>query len=185
MFWLRQVHGDGVVVVEDRSDPPVREGDALVTTRADVALGVLTADCAPVALSSPEGVVGAAHAGWAGLAMGVLERTVEAMRSLGAGRVEAALGPCIHAECYRFGADDLDRLAARFGDSVRGTTTTGDPSFDLPAGVAVSLGRAGASLVQPVGECTACTQDAGAGHRYFSHRARGEAERQALLVWKS
>ncbi|MDP8976688.1 MAG: polyphenol oxidase family protein [Actinomycetota bacterium] len=182
---MRQVHGDGVVIVRDPADPPVREGDALVTARPDVALGVLTADCAPVALASPEGVVGAAHAGWAGLALGILERTVEAMRSLGAGRVHAALGPCIHAECYRFASRDLDRLADQLGDSVRGTTAAGAPSLDLPAGVAVALDRAGADLVHRAEACTACTPDARSGYRYFSHRARREAERQAMVVWRA
>jgi YfiH family protein len=185
VFWLRQVHGDEVVVVGHPSDPPVREGDALVTTRADVALGVLTADCAPVALASPEGVVGAAHAGWAGLAAGILERTVEAMRSLGAGRVDAALGPCIHAECYQFAATDLDRLVGQFGDSVRGTTSTGAPSLDLPAGVAAALERAGAHLVRRAGECTACASPPGAAKGYFSHRARRETQRQAMVVWRA
>ncbi len=193
VFWLHQVHRDGVVVVASPSDPPVQEGDALVTTRSDVALGVLTADCAPVALASPEGVVGGAHAGWAGLAMGILERTVEAMRSLGAGRVTAALGPCIHAECYQFATTGLDRLAGQFGDSVRGTTAAGTPSFDLEAGVAVALRRAGAHLVHRAGECTACAAspdvaDGSFSHRdfsFFSHRARGERERQAMVVWRA
>jgi len=194
VLWLHQVHGDGVVVVEGPSEPPVREGDALVTNRADVALGVLSADCAPVALASPEGVVGAAHAGWAGLAAGILERTVEVMRSLGAGQVMAALGPCIHAECYQFAAMDLDRLAGRLGDSVRGTTAAGQPSLDLPAGVAAALERAGARLVCEAGECTACSaaspapadgSSSGPAPRYFSHRARGETQRQAMVVWKA
>lgn len=185
MFWLRQVHGDGVVVVRGPADPPVREGDALVTARPDVALGVLTADCAPVALASPEGVVAAAHAGWAGLALGILERTVETMRSLGARRVQAALGPCIHPECYQFAPRDLDRLADQLGDWVRGTTAAGAPSFDLPAGVAVALERAGAELVHRDEACTACKPEARSGHQYFSHRARGEAERQALVLWRA
>jgi len=180
VLWLRQVHGDGVVVARPPSDPAVREGDALVTTGADVALGILTADCAPVALASPEGVVGAAHAGWAGLAMGILERTVDAMRSLGAGRVDAALGPCIHAECYQFAQTDLDRLARRLGDHVRGTTAAGTPAFDLPAGVAVALERSGTNVVHRAAECTACAAD-----RYFSHRARRETQRQAMVVWRA
>ena len=89
------------------------------------ALAVLTADCAPVALASPEGVFGVAHAGWRGLVAGVLERTVDAMRALGATEIGAVLGPCIRAECYEFGPADLDRVAARLGDGVRATTAVG------------------------------------------------------------
>ncbi len=176
--WLRQVHGDGVVVVDAPGQGRGEEGDALVTTEADVALAVFTADCAPVALASPEGVVGAAHAGWSGVVAGVIEQTVEAMRSLGATRVEAALGPCIHAECYEFGAEALEDVVAALGEPVRGATAAGAPALDLPAAVGVALRRAGAHLVHDEDVCTACAAD-----RYFSHRARRERERQAMVVW--
>ena len=177
--WLRQVHGARVVVVEHPGDGRGEEADALVSTLPGVGLAVLTADCAPVALGSPEGVVGAVHAGWAGLTGGVLDAAVEAMRSLGAIRVVAALGPCIHPECYEFGAGDLERVAARLGDSVRGLSGDGAPALDLPAAVSAALGRAGAELVHDEDVCTACAAD-----RYFSHRARREPQRQAMVVWK-
>jgi YfiH family protein len=174
--WLRQVHGSRMVVV---GDEPVQgeDGDALVTTSPHAVLAVLTADCAPVALGSPEGVVAAVHAGWAGLVDGVIERAVDAMRSLGASRVEAALGPCIHPGCYRFGDADLDRVAEVLGPRVRAETAEGAPALDLPAGVRVALGRAGASLAWEAGSCTSCEVD-----RLYSHRARGDTERQAMLV---
>lgn len=176
--WLRQVHGGRVVEV-GVAGVAGEEGDAMVTVAPDAALAVLTADCAPVALASPEGVLGAVHAGWAGLAAGVVEHAVAAMRELGAGRVEAALGPCIHAECYEFGAGDLDALAAALGPAVRSTTATGAPALDLPAAVAAVVARAGATLVADAGVCTACAAD-----RCFSHRARREVERQAMVVWR-
>ncbi|MDP8992311.1 MAG: polyphenol oxidase family protein [Actinomycetota bacterium] len=182
--WLRQVHGARVVVVDAPPGVQGEEGDALVTTRTGLALAVFTADCAPVALGSPEGVLGAVHAGWAGLGAGVLEGTVSVMRSLGATRVVAALGPCIHPECYPFGAGDLDRVAARLGDSVRGVTASGAPALDLPAAVRSALGRAGAELVHDEGACTACALDGHRRARYFSHRARGDAQRQAMVVWR-
>ncbi len=177
--WLRQVHGDAVVVVEAPADGQGEEGDALVTAHPGAALAIFSADCAPVALASPEGVVGAAHAGWSGVSSGVIERTVEVMRGLGATRVVAALGPCIHAECYEFGAAELERVAARLDGSVRAKARSGAPALDLPRAVAVALGRAGAHLVHDEDECTAC-----AGGRYFSHRARGEQQRQAMVVWR-
>ena len=178
--WLRQVHGAGVVVVEGAVAVEGAEGDALVTTCADMALAVLTADCAPVALASPEGVVAAVHAGWAGLAAGVVDRAVDAMRRLGATTVDAALGPCIHAECYEFGPAELDRVAHALGDGVRGVTAAGTPALDLPAAVAAAVDRAGGALVADEDVCTACAAD-----RCFSHRARADAERQAMLVWRA
>lgn len=176
--WVRQVHGSRVLVAGDQ---PVLgdEGDALVTASAGAALAVFTADCAPVALASPEGIVGAVHAGWTGVLAGVVGAAVDTMRALGATRVEAALGPCIRAGCYEFGRADLDRLVAALGPSVEGVTAAGRPALDLPAAVEAALAGAGATLVLDTGLCTAC--DAG---RHFSHRARGDAERQAMVVWR-
>lgn len=176
--WLRQVHGDRVVVVEDTQRVEGDAGDALVTASPDTVLAVLTADCAPVALGSPEGVVAAVHAGWAGLLAGVVDRAVDAMGRLGASRVEAVVGPCIHAECYEFGLADLQRLAAALGPSVRSTTAGGAPALDLTAAVGAALRRAGASLAGCSTACTACEADL-----LFSHRARRDEGRQAMLVW--
>ena len=179
------MHGARVVAVRTPGEGRGEEADALVSTHPEAVLAVLSADCAPVALASPEGVVGAAHAGWAGLTGGVLEATVEAMGALGASRVQAALGPCVHPECYPFGLPDLDRVAARLGDSVRGVAATGGPALDLPAAVGAALRRAGAELVHDEGTCTACALDAQGRPRYFSHRARDEPQRQAMLVWRA
>lgn len=176
--WLHQVHGSRVVVVDRAGGGAGEDADALVTTAPDAALAIFTADCAPVALASGEGVIGAVHAGWRGIVGGVLEGAVEAMRRLGATGIEGALGPCIHAECYEFGADDLDAVAARLGDGVRSSTAAGRPSLDVPAAVAAALDRVGVPLVHTDPGCTACH-----GDRWYSHRARGDVERQAMVVW--
>ena len=176
--WLRQVHGADVVEVRVPGDGAGTRADAAVTAEAGCVLAVLVADCAPVALASREGVVGVAHAGWMGLLAGVLERTVERMRALGATDVRAVLGPCIRPGCYEFGAEHLDRLAARLGDGVRGATDTGAPALDVPAAVHAALATVGVDMVDDVGRCTAC--DAG----YYSWRARRDTQRQAVVVWR-
>lgn len=179
-FWLRQVHGADVVVAPDDGEPgpaPGVEADAVVTRTDRWALAVHTADCAPVALVGEGGVLGVAHAGWQGLRAGVLERTVERMRALGAGAIAAFLGPCIHAECYEFGAADLDALRDRYGDAVAGTTRQGTPALDIPATVRAALASAGVHdlIVEPT--CTACDPSC------YSHRARRDRGRQALVAW--
>ncbi|MHB8670557.1 MAG: polyphenol oxidase family protein [Acidimicrobiales bacterium] len=176
--WLRQVHGDRVIVVSAPGEGAGERADGVVSASPDVALAVLSADCAPVALASPEGVLGAVHAGWRGLVAGVLERAVESMRALGAGYIRAALGPCIHAECYEFSESDLDRVAGRLGEGVRARAATGAPALDLPAGVRASLAAAGVTALEDLDRCTACSP----GH--FSHRARGDRQRQGLVVWR-
>ena len=176
--WLRQVHGNTVVRIDAADGGAGAPADGAVTTVPGAALAVLAADCAPVALASAEGVVGVAHAGWRGLVVGVLERTVEAMRDLGATTIAAALGPCIHPECYEFGDADLDRVAGRLGDDVRSTTATGRPALDLPTGVRAALANAGVSDLHVIDVCTACSPD------LFSWRARRDTGRQAVVVWR-
>ena len=175
--WLRQVHGAHVVVVEEPGGGSGTEADAAVTKHPEAALAIFTADCAPLAFASANGVIGAAHAGWKGLAAGVIERTVEAMHALGADRIEAALGPCIHPECYEFGAADLSAIASKLGHTVRGRTDQGRPALNLPAGVRAALTRVGVPLVLVDPNCTACSSE------HFSFRARKEMARQALVVW--
>ena len=191
--WMRQVHGSTVLVVaappgpgrradQSASVPVTRragEGDALVAGASGVGLAVLTADCASIALGSRQGVFGAVHAGWRGLVAGVVEQAIAGMEALGATEVVGALGPCIHPECYEFSGPDLDRVAARYGDGVRGRTSSGRPALDLPAAVAVALAAGGARQHPGVAACTGCSGG------YFSHRARGDVGRQALVVWSA
>ena len=166
------------MVVEAPGAANGEAADAAVCTSAGAAVAVLTADCAPVALASPEGVFGVAHAGWKGLRAGVVEATVQAMRRLGATRIEAVLGPCIHSECYAFGAADLDGIEERLGPEVRATDRAGNPALDLPAGVRSALRSSGATLAGDAGLCTACS----AGH--WSWRRAPHPRRQATVVWR-
>jgi YfiH family protein len=176
--WLRQVHGGGVVVVEEPGACRGVEADAALTRSAGAALAVLTADCAPLALSSEEGVVGVAHAGWRGLVAGVVQKAVASMKVLGASQVFAALGPCIWPHAYAFSPSDLDLVEAELGPAVRATTASGSPALDLPAAVASALEHAGAFLVACSQTCTHCSAE------HFSWRARRDQGRQATVVWR-
>lgn len=175
--WLRQVHGSDVVVVTRPAEHAGVAADAAVTTVAGAVLAVQTADCAPVALAAANGVIGVVHAGWRGLAAGVVERAVAAMRELGAVDIGAMIGPCIHADCYEFGAKDLDTVAAAVGEHVRAVTRSGSPALDLPAGVVAALQGCGVAEIDTVDICTACSPD------HWSHRADGATERQAVVTW--
>ncbi len=185
---VRQVHAASIAVV----DNPVPEGavpwasgpdgpceaDAVLSSGAGFTLAVLTADCASVALGSPEGVSAAVHVGWRGLGVGLLPSVIDAMRFLGATTVVAGLGPCIGPCCYEFSEVDLDALTQSSGLEARGRTTWGELSLDLPAAVRGQLSRSEVSIVTAADVCTMCTPG------YFSHRVRGDEARQALLVWR-
>jgi polyphenol oxidase len=98
---VKQIHSAVCVEAGDWREEDRPEADALVTDKPGIALGIVTADCAPVLFADAEaGVIGAAHAGWKGAFGGVLEATVEAMRTLGARKISAAIGPCIAQKNY-------------------------------------------------------------------------------------
>jgi YfiH family protein len=175
---LKQVHGARVVVVEGPGGAAGEAADAAVTTSSGAALAVLTADCAPVALASPEGVLGIVHAGWRGLRAGVVQAAVTTMRRLGATRIEAVVGPCIHTCCYPFGPEELDGMEARLGSQVRGTDRHGAPALDLPAGVRAALQSSGATVVGDAATCTSCSD------RHWSWRESETRRRQATVVWR-
>lgn len=174
--WLRQVHGNSVAIVSVPGEHAGNEADAVVADIDDAVLAVQSADCAPVAFWSPQGPFGVAHAGWRGIEAGVIESTVEALRSLGATEVLAVLGPCIHPGGYDFGDDDLGRIAEKYGSSVVGTTHEGRRALNVPAAVGLAVSRSGARMDHDVAMCTAESS------LFFSHRARRESGRQVLSV---
>jgi hypothetical protein len=173
---LDEVHGTGVVHVARPGDGDGAIGDVAVTDVPGAVLGVWVADCAPVVLADEAGVVGAVHAGWRGLAAGVLPAAVGALRALGAVSPVAVLGPCVRACCYEFGADDLAEVEAAVGTSLAARTAWGTQSLDIVAAVMTSLSSAGVRRCDDLGVCTRCDR------RYFSHR-RGDRERQVVAVW--
>ncbi len=166
-----------MIVVDAPGAGSGEEADAAVTSVSDAVLAVHTADCGPIALVADGGAVAVAHAGWRGLADGIVSRAVAELGALAPGPVQALVGPLIGPECYEFGADDLQRVVDRLGEVVAGRTAQGRPALDLWAGVRAGLEAAGVNDVTFVGGCTACGGDA------FSHRARGDRGRQAVLTW--
>jgi polyphenol oxidase len=186
LITVYQVHGADVHVVGegDAQDAPIR-ADAMVTRTKGVALGILTADCAPVLFADRDNhVIGAAHAGWRGAQSGVVEATISAMEALGADRASmvAAVGPCIGGVSYEVGPEfpapflaenpDHDRF---FGPSTR----AGHFMFDLEAYVSHRLAQAGLAAVKALG-CDTCADE----ERFFSYRRathRGEPDYGRLL----
>ena len=164
----RQVHGTRIVAADPGA---VEEADGQVTAERGVAAMALTADCLPIALVAPEGVA-MLHAGWRGLADGVIAAGVAALRGLGAGEVAAAIGPGAGPCCYEVGEDVARRLQARFGTAV-----VRDGRADLWLCARRALEAAGAAEVAVAGECSICNPG-----RYFSHRRdRGVTGRQGVV----
>lgn len=180
--WLDQVHGTAVI----RFDAPPAGGpepvaDAAVTSAPGVVLAILTADCLPVLLAARGGgEIGAAHAGWRGLAAGVLEATVRAMHAP-AGDVIAWLGPAAGPRAYEIGAEVREAFLAHDPAAAEAFTATrpGHWRMDLYALACQRLAAAGVREVHGGGECTISDPA-----RYFSHRRDGRSGRLATLVWR-
>lgn len=181
-----QVHGaDCIRVNAPFSDRP--HADALVTDRPGLALGILTADCAPVLLAdAAAGVVGAAHAGWKGAIGGVTDATVAAMERLGAQRerIAAAIGPCIARPSYevneafrrRFEAEDPAN--ERFFADAR----AGHAQFDLEAYVMHRLASAGIRRIEALGLDTYADEDRFFSYRRATHRGEPGYGRQISII---
>jgi YfiH family protein len=176
--WLNQVHGAAVLTVDGPGDRAGSEGDALLSSAWGCALAVQVADCAPIALIGQQATIAVVHAGWRGLADGIVEASVAAAREAGAGELTAIVGPHIGPECYEFGPDLLIEMEGRFGAAVRSRTTAGAPAFDLGRAVRSTLEASGVGDVVAVARCTSCEPE-----HYFSHRARHETGRHALVAW--
>ena len=178
--WLQEVHGTAVAQLGD--PPPADEpvADAAVTRTPGQALAILTADCLPVLFHDRAGsVVAAAHAGWRGLAAGVLEQTVAAM-TVPADTVHAWLGPCIGAPSYEVGEEVRDAFLARDASHAGCFVPTrpGHWHCDLAALARRTLASVGVGRVDGGGFDT--FTDA----RFYSYRRDGaRSGRFASLIW--
>lgn len=186
--FISQVHGIAVVdAAEVRPDGPVLTADASFATAPGVVCTVMTADCLPVLFASLDGkVVGAAHAGWRGLAAGILGATLTAMRTAGAGDITAWLGPAIGPRQFEVGGDVLDGFlatAAGREEEVRSAFADypGRPGkylADIYALARSVLARDGVTRVAGGSYCTASDRA-----RFYSYRRDPVTGRQASLIW--
>jgi YfiH family protein len=185
---VHQVHsGIALPAAEPWPDRSRPHADAIVTDRSGLALGILTADCAPVLLADAEaGVVGAAHAGWKGAFSGIVEATVEAMEALGASRARicAAVGPCIARRSYEVDAAFLRRFAEAEPDNERffSAGRDGHWQFDLEGFVLSRLAGAGLVRVEALGRDTYSEPEAFYSYRRATHRAEPDYGRQISLI---
>lgn len=184
--WLEQVHGTTVLSLDARNLDDARErppvADAAVTRLSDVPLAVRMADCLPVLLADESGeVVAIAHAGWRGLAAGVLEATVAAMSAEPATLV-AWLGPAIGPRAFEVGNDVRDAFGAYDSGAVLHFARGGEGKWfaDLPALARRRLAAIGVARVSGGDQCT--WSDAS---RFFSYRRDRTSARMAAFVWRS
>lgn len=187
--WLSQVHGSAVAAVDHLPPDRVPEADAGIARKRGAVCAILTADCLPVLFTDTAGsVVAAAHAGWRGLAGGVLQQTTRAMREAGAGDILAWLGPAIGPQQFEVGGEVLQAFLDGASDeaAVRQVTAAFAPIaarpgkyladiYALARGV---LARDGVGRVAGGDYCTVSNSG-----RFYSYRRDGVTGRQASLIW--
>ena len=188
LLTLYQIHSATAVIVDKPWNGEAAKADALVTRTPGLAIGALTADCAPILLCDPQArVIAAAHAGWRGALSGVAEATIAAMEELGAKRerVVAVIGPSISQRAYEVGADYVDRFLAEEPASEAFFMTdesSGEPHFDLSGYVAERLSRAGVGSVSDLGLCTYCDETRLFSYRRSQHHGEEDYGRQISAI---
>ena len=187
--WIAQVHGVAVVDAAAVGEgKPVLTADASIARAPGIVCAVMTADCLPVLFADVDGkVVGAAHAGWRGLAAGVLGETIKAMRAAGAGDITAWMGPSIGPEQFEVGEDVRDSFAAGALPGEQSAVMAAFKQYpgrpgkylaDIFALARLFLARDGVTKVSGGSSCTATDKS-----RFFSYRRDHVTGRQASLIW--
>lgn len=179
---VKQVHGAHVLVVGPAALPePHEEADGLVSERADVLVGVHTADCVPVLLARADGRrVAAVHAGWRGLVAGVIPR---ALAELGPGRISAAVGACLSCAHFEVGPE----VVAAFERAGLGSAIHAAPGerahIDLRAAAAWQLAAGGVELAETSDRCTyAHAAEFHSHRRDVTHGGQGRTGRMSALI---
>jgi hypothetical protein len=182
--WLDQVHGTTVVEIPLASDLPPPQADAVMTCAPNVVCAIMTADCLPVLLADRSGrIVGAAHAGWRGLASGVLEALVGQMTQRIAGRPQdltAWLGPAIGPTAFEVGSDVVDAFVSLSTDNQHffSSQAPGKWLANLSGLATQKLRALGVTDVTPSGCCT--YEDP---NRFYSYRRDQVTGRMASMIW--
>jgi YfiH family protein len=182
--WLRQVHGITVANLDrpTAADPERPGQDAAFARGPGRICAILTADCLPILLAARDGsAVAAVHAGWRGLAAGVIAATLGSL-AVPAGDLIAWLGPCIGPERYEVGGEVRAAVLAQAPQAAVAFTQNSSGRFlaDLPRIARVQLGGLGVAAVYGANACTLSD-----GARYFSHRRDAHTGRQATLIWRT
>ena len=184
---LYQIHSADVVTLHEPTQGKI-QADAMVTAMPGLALGILTADCAPVLFADAEaGVIGAAHAGWKGAVGGVLANTVQAMLHLGArkSRMTACIGPCIAQASYEVGPDLIEAVTRAHPTAkqyFQPTTRRGYALFDLQGFVEAQLHAAGLQDITRVAMDTYANEAQFFSFRRTTHRGELDYGRQISCI---
>ncbi len=187
---LNQVHGKGVVVVDDikkiHGIQNLPKADGIVTNLKNVAIGIITADCAPIIFYDEENqIIGACHAGWKGAKLGIIQETVKKMQALGAKDIRAIIGPMIQQYSYQVSIDFYNEFLLENRNNLRFFKETADPirwNFNLPNYVESKISLGGVNDIENLMIDTYTNIQKYYSYRRFCHNNVEEKGRNIAVV---
>ncbi|HEY9159938.1 MAG TPA: peptidoglycan editing factor PgeF [Desulfomonilia bacterium] len=175
VFTLNQVHGDAIVSTSEIISSGIPEADGIISNNPEDALVIRTADCVPVLFTSEEGIFAAVHAGWKGLAKGIIGKCISKMKEMGAHNLSAAIGPAVGPCCFRVGNDVATLLPSKFQRNENGIIYA--DLWETAKAQAQSGGIEGYKIAV-LKICTCCNPEL-----FFSYRRQsGTDERQLSII---
>ncbi|MCF6343709.1 MAG: peptidoglycan editing factor PgeF [Devosiaceae bacterium] len=185
---LSQIHSNKTIIIDELSDLDILpKVDGMVSATKDIALAILTADCAPVLFADKiKPIIGAAHAGWEGALGGIIENTILAMEKLGAnrGNIIASIGPTISGDAYEIGSSQAKKLILinpNAKDFIFAPKGKEREHFNLPAFVQNELKNSAITDINNLNICTYSRPEEYFSHRYFTHH-KGNQGRQISII---
>ena len=189
LFILHQVHSNFAVMLNAQSDiAEKREADGAVTESKDVAIGILTADCAPILFYDPiKKIIGAAHAGWKGARDGIAENTARVMHSMGSdfADIRAVIGPCIQQASYEVRQDFYDSLARTHSGAevfFKKMHKEGHYHFNLPGYIMHRLAKIGVTNLHHFPNDSYAEEDLFFSHRRATQRQEPQCGRMISII---
>jgi polyphenol oxidase len=175
IFTINQVHGGHIVRTSEIKHLEIQEADGIISENPGDILVIRSADCVPVLISSEEGIFAAVHAGWKGLACGIVGKCVLMMRKMGANNIDVAIGPAIGPCCFRVGGDVAQLMGSQFLRIENGIKFI--DLWETAKSQALSTGVEG-HKISVLRICTCCRE-----RLFFSYRRQAEAAgRQAAVI---
>ena len=191
ILMIRQVHSNKVLVLDNLANTVMPdknyEGDAIVTKIPNLAISIVTADCAPILFLEPvEKIIGCAHAGWRGALAGITDNVVNEMVRLGANidRITAIIGPCISAKNYEV-REDFREIFMKKDESCTELFTKkedGKYTFDLPGYIVNRLKNVGIKNTHWINLCTYARPDLFHSHRRSCHNSEASFKRNISII---
>ena len=176
--WLSQEHGTEIIWLDENKRASGVRGDALATSSAQKVISITVADCLPLLLIEGSGILSLIHLGWRGIEQGLLEKSIQLIKTKSSEPMSAVLGPCINACCYEFGQNEMDDLVEKYGPKIIGETLTGALSLNIKECVREILKSCHVEVKYDDAFCTNCDP------RHWSFRAEGTDKRQVMIAWK-